>query len=93
MHYSGLLIVGERTHAEPVEVVEPEPGVEFVVGPEENKGKQLRMTPCSYSNSFDLVISFGYYWVIYIISFVLHSCTYFYAFTFLALLYRCPCHL
>ena len=32
----------------PAEVVEPEPGVEFVVEPEENQGKQLRMISCIY---------------------------------------------
>ena len=27
---------------------EPEPGVQFVVEPEANQGKQLSMIPCSY---------------------------------------------
>ena len=33
---------------EPVESVEPKPGVQFVVGPEVNQGKQLSMNHCSY---------------------------------------------
>jgi hypothetical protein len=33
----------ENETAEPVEVVEPEPSVEYMVEPEENQGKQLRM--------------------------------------------------
>jgi hypothetical protein len=33
----------ENETAEPFKVVEPEPGVEYVVEPEENQGKQLSM--------------------------------------------------
>ena len=33
---------------EPTESVEPEPGVQFVVGPEVNQGKQLSMISCTY---------------------------------------------
>ena len=35
--------LSENEQTEPVEVVEPKPGVEFVVDPEENQGKQLSM--------------------------------------------------
>jgi hypothetical protein len=40
MHYSDRT---ENKTAEPVKAVEPEPGVEYVVEPEENRGKQLSM--------------------------------------------------
>ena len=43
----------ETLESEPVELaesVEPEPGVEFLVEPEENQGKQLSMIPCAYVN-------------------------------------------
>ena len=33
---------------EPTEFVELEPGVQFVVEPEANQGKQLSMISCSY---------------------------------------------
>jgi hypothetical protein len=33
----------ENEPVEPTEIVEPEPGVEFVVEPEDNQGKQLSM--------------------------------------------------
>jgi hypothetical protein len=33
----------ENEPVEPAETVEPEPGVEFIVEPEENQGKQLSM--------------------------------------------------
>ena len=45
------IIVTEPSEVEPVEpteTVEPEPEVQFVVGPEVNQGKQLSMNPCSY---------------------------------------------
>ena len=45
------IIVIESSEVEPVEPtksVEPEPGVQFVVEPEVNQGKQLSMIPCSY---------------------------------------------
>ena len=35
----------ENEPVEPTESVEPEPGVEFVVEPEANQGKQLSMIP------------------------------------------------
>ena len=47
------IIVIETPESEPVETaesVEPEPGVEFLVEPEENQGKQLSMIPCTYLN-------------------------------------------
>ena len=45
------IIVNQSSEVEPVEPtesVEPEPGVQFVVEPEANQGKQLSMIPCSY---------------------------------------------
>ena len=45
------IIVTESSEVEPVEPtesIEPEPGVQFVVEPEANQGKQLSMIPCSY---------------------------------------------
>ena len=45
------IVVTEPSEVEPVEPtgsVEPEPGVQFVVEPEVNQGKQLRIIPCSY---------------------------------------------
>ena len=38
----------EVESVEPTESVEPEPGVQFVVEPEANQGKQLSMNPYSY---------------------------------------------
>ena len=46
----------ENEPIEPAEVVEPEPGVEFVIVPEENQGKQLSMIPCTHLIWFNLVI-------------------------------------
>ena len=52
MHAShSCIIVTQPSEVEPVEpteTVEPEPEVQFVVGPEVNQGKQLSMNPCSY---------------------------------------------
>jgi len=52
MHTSHSCIVviqpTENEPIEPTESVEPEPGVEFVVEPEANQGKQLSMIPCTY---------------------------------------------
>ena len=52
MHAShSYIIVTESSEVEPVEPtesVEPEPGVQFVVEPETNQGKQLSMIPCFY---------------------------------------------
>ena len=38
----------ENEPVEPTETVEPEPGVQFVVEPEANQGKQLSIIPCTY---------------------------------------------
>ena len=38
----------EKEPFEPAESVEPEPGVQFVVEPEVNQGKQLSIFPCTY---------------------------------------------
>ena len=38
----------ENELVEPTESVEPEPGVQFAVEPEDNQGKQLCMIPYSY---------------------------------------------
>ena len=38
----------ENKPVEPIETVEPEPGVQFVVGPEVNQDKQLSICPCTY---------------------------------------------
>ena len=38
----------ENEPVEPAESVEPEPGVQFMVEPEVNQGKQLSMIPYSY---------------------------------------------
>ena len=52
MHVShSCILVTEPSEAEPVEPAEsvkPEPGVQFVVEPEVNQGKQLSMIPYSY---------------------------------------------
>ena len=40
----------ESEPVEPAESIEPKPGVEFLVEPEENQGKQLSMIPCAYLN-------------------------------------------
>jgi hypothetical protein len=40
----------ESESVEPTEVAEAEPGVEFLVEPEENQDKQLSMIPCTYLN-------------------------------------------
>jgi len=42
---------------EPTESIEPEPGVQFVVEPEVNQGKQLSMILCTYLIWFSLVNS------------------------------------
>ena len=48
--YSCIIVhePSENKLVEPAESVEPEPGVQFVVEPEVNQGKQLSMNPCSY---------------------------------------------
>ena len=70
MHTShSCIIVTETPESEPVEPaesVEPEPGVEFLVELKENQGKPLSMIPCTYLNWVNLVISFGYLWIMYI---------------------------
>ena len=52
MHASHSCIIvtepSEVEPVEPVESVEPEPGVQFVIGPEVNQGKQLSIIPCTY---------------------------------------------
>ena len=52
MHASHSCIIvtesSENEPVEPTESVEPEPGVQFVVEPEANQGKQVSMIPCSY---------------------------------------------
>ena len=52
MHAShSCIIVTESSENEPVEPTESvrhEPGVQFVVEPEANQGKQLSMNSCSY---------------------------------------------
>ena len=97
MHTSHSCIIVTETPesetVEPTEFVEPELGVELVADPEENQGKQLSMIPCAYLNWCNLYISLGYYWVIYILYYLLHSCTYFYALPFLDIVYPYPCHM
>jgi len=57
MHASHSCIIvtqpSENEPIEPAEVVEPEPGVQFVIEPEENQGKQLSMIPCTYLIGFN----------------------------------------
>ena len=57
MHVShSCILVTEPSEAEPVEPAEsvkPEPGVQFVVEPEVNQGKQLSMIPCTYLIGLD----------------------------------------
>ena len=52
MHVShSCIIVTESLEVEPVEPtesVEPEPGVQFMVKPKVNQGKQLSIIPCTY---------------------------------------------
>ena len=55
--------VAETPENEPVE---PQPMVKFVLEPEENQGKQLRIIPCAYLFWFSLVISLIGYLFIYI---------------------------
>ena len=43
----------ETEPVEPAESVEPEPGVQYVVEPEANQGKQLNMIPCTYFIGLD----------------------------------------
>jgi hypothetical protein len=45
--YSCIIVTKtpENEPVEPAEIVEIEPGVEFVVEPEENQGKHLSMIP------------------------------------------------
>ena len=38
----------ENEPVEPIESVEPVPGVQFVIEPEANQGKQLSIIPCTY---------------------------------------------
>ena len=38
----------ENEPVEPTESVEPVPGVQFVIEPEANQGKQLSIIPCNY---------------------------------------------
>ena len=40
--------LSENEPVEPTEHVEPEPGVQFVVGPKVNQGNQLSIIPCIY---------------------------------------------
>ena len=70
--YSCIIVTqpSENEPVEPTKSVEPEPGVEFVVEPEETQGKQLSMIPCTYLILSNLVISIGYLWVIYIMLFI-----------------------
>jgi len=65
--------------------------VEFVFELEENQG-WLSMSPCTYLNWCNLVISFGYYWVIY----NMLSIAFLYLLLCIALpwfVYPYPCHL
>ena len=52
MHtFHSCIIVTESSEnepVEPIESVEPEPGVQFVVEPEANQGKQLSIFSCTY---------------------------------------------
>ena len=63
MHASRSCIIvtkpSEVEPEEPTESIEPEPGVQFAVEPEVNRGKQLSMNPGSYLTCFSLVISSG----------------------------------
>ena len=79
----------ETPESEPVEStvsVEPEPGVEFVVEPEKTQGKQLSMIPYTCLIWFSLVISFGYYWIIYVYYVIYCICTYLYELPFLEII-------
>ena len=60
MHYSCILVTqpSKNEPVGPIEVVKTEPGVEFLVEPEENQGKQLSMILCTYLILFSVVISF-----------------------------------
>ena len=51
MHYSCILVTqpSKNEPVGPIEVVKTEPGVEFLVEPEENQDKQLSMILCIYS--------------------------------------------
>jgi hypothetical protein len=68
MHASRSCIIvtetPENEPVEPAETVKPEPGVEFIIEPEENIGKQLSMF-LDPLNLFNLVISLGYMWLCY----------------------------
>ena len=91
MHYSDRAI-GERTHRAGRSCwTQAQCGV--CCWPRGKPRQAASMIPCIHLILCNLVISFGYYWVMYIVCYVLYFCIYFYAFTFLALLYPCPCHL
>jgi hypothetical protein len=68
MHaFHSCIIVTETSvnkPVEPAETVKPEPGVEFVIEPEENISKQLGMF-LDPLNLFNLVISLWYTWLCY----------------------------
>ena len=48
--HSCIIVIepSEDEPVEPTEFVEPEPGVQFVVEPEANQGKQLSIFSCTY---------------------------------------------
>ena len=55
------ILVTETPESEPIEPtknIEPVPGVEFIVKPEENQGKQVTMIPFTYLILFSLVIGY-----------------------------------
>ena len=60
----------ENKPVEPAELPNPNPELEYVVEPEENQGKQLCIIPYTYLTWFNLVISIGYLWVMYIMLFI-----------------------
>ena len=75
----------ESESVEPTEVAEAEPGVEFLVESEENQDNQLSMIPCTYLNWVNLVISFGYLWVMHIMLYIAFF-TYLYVLPFLEII-------
>ena len=91
MHASLSCIIvtepSEKEPIEPVEVVEPKPGVEFVLEPERKPRQAAKHDPLHLFKliqfSYFIWVLLGY--VMYIVCYLLHSCTYFYALPFLDL--------
>jgi len=99
MHNHGIILMNashssiivtkpsEDEPTEPVEVVEPKPGVEFVLEPERKPRQAAKHDPLHLFKliqfSYFIWVLLGY--VMYIVCYLLHYCTNFYALPFLDL--------